>query len=330
MLSVSNFADRLCRAVEVMKSFLCAGLDFQLRYMPPHLIREAVSRHGRTHAAMCWLFSEFGRRIIDAVHDIVPVVKPNEAFCRAYGWEGIMAFEGIVDYARSMGLLVIGDAKRGDGGDTAEAYADGYLGEVPFFGDDDPTVLTRLSSPARVDCLTVNPYIGESCVMPFVNVVKQYGTAIFVVVRTTFKPPSAVELLITASGRPVWQEVAAMVGQWGEGTEGACGLRNVGVVMGANRPEEAVEMRKILPNSIFLAPGFAAQGGTAKDAVVGVRPDGFGVVVNNSRALTYAWCDPKGKYRCESEKFAEAARLKAIDDRETLVAACREAGKWPH
>jgi len=141
MLSVQNFADALCQAVKEKKSVLCAGLDPQLRYMPPPLVLEAIERHGRTFKAVGWLFAEFNRRIIAAVHDIVPVVKPQMAFYEIYGSEGVAAFEQTVKDARDAGLLVIGDVKRGDGGDTADAYADGYLGQVPFFGSDDPAVL---------------------------------------------------------------------------------------------------------------------------------------------------------------------------------------------
>ena len=109
---------------------------------------------------------------------------------------------------------------------------------------------------------------------------------------------------------------------------GANGLRNVGVVMGATYPDDAPEMRKILPDSIFLIPGIGWQGGGADGAVVGIRTDGFGGVVNNSRGLIYAY--QKGDHQCEPEKFADAARFQAIDDRDALITACRKADKWPH
>lgn len=335
MLSIPNFADRLCEAVKYKKSVLCGGLDPQLRYMPEHLINQAVGYygHGRTFKAIGWVFAEFNRQIIDAIHDIVPCVKPQMAFYEAYGSYGVEAFEKTVEYAKKMGLLVIADAKRGDGGDTADAYADGYLGQVPFFGTSiDITALTRSVSPVRVDCMTVHGYIGEDCVGRFIARVKENGTGIFVVDKTSFKPNSAVEQLVTTAGRKVWQQLAEMVNAWGADTEGAFGLRNVGVVMGATFPEDAPEMRKILPNSILLIPGFGRQSEGAKspadDAVVGIRPDGFGGIVNNSRGLIYAW--QKGKYACEPKKFADAARLQAIDDRDALVAACKKANKWPH
>ncbi len=331
-----NFADSLCDGIKAKKSILCAGLDPQLRYIPPHLIREAVEKYGRTYHAVGQLFAKFNREIIDKIHDVVPCVKPQMAFYEYYGPEGLTAFVETVEYAKSRGLLVIGDAKRGDGGDTADAYADGYLGKVPFFGEyDNPTYLTQRTSPVNVDCMTIHGYIGEDCVGRFIARSKEHGKGVFVVTKTSFKPNSAVEQLETVgfpewSKRPVWQELARLVEKWGEGTEGGSGLRNVGVVMGATYPEDAPTMRKILPNSIFLIPGFGGQGASADDAVAGIRQDGFGGIVNNSRNLTYAWQNKKGKYQCEPEKFADAARLQALSDRDELADACKRAGKWPH
>jgi len=333
MLSIPNFADRLCGEIKQKKSILCCGLDPQLRYMPPHLVKEAVGRFGRSFQAIRWLFAEFNRKIIDAVADFVVCVKPQRAFYEAYGSDGDQAFVETVRYARGHGLLVIEDAKRNDGGDTADAYADGHIGEVPFFSPNDKegvTILGRAESPTRVDCMTITPYIGEDCVVRFVARVKEFGTGIFVVTKTSFKPNSAVEQLwMFDKNSRLWQAVANMVQQWGEGTEGACGLRNVGVVMGATYPGDAVIMRQILPNSIFLIPGYGGQGASADDAVVGIREEGFGGIINNSRNLTYAWQNKKGAHQCESEKFDEAARLQAIDDRDALAEACKRAGKWP-
>jgi len=332
-LSIPNFADQICEAVHSKGSVLCCGLDPQLRYMPPHLIKWAVEKHGRTWEAVGELFFEFNRQILDAVKDFVVCVKPQQAFYEGYGPAGNLAFVRTKEQAQSLGLPVIEDGKRGDGGDTADAYADGHLGKVLFFGQDDPTVLTREVSPARVDCLTVHGYIGEDCVKRFIKVVKEYGTGIFVVTKTSFKPNSAVEQLLvkapqTQNERRVWEHLATMVQEWGEGTEGASGLRNVGVVMGATYPEDAPAMRKLLPNAMFLIPGFGRQGGGADDAVSGIRQDGFGGVVNNSRGLIYAY--QKGDHQCDPEKFAEAAGLQARDDRDALVATCKKAGKWPH
>lgn len=332
---MKTFADRLCEAIKAKKSILCAGLDPQLCHMPTHLLCDAGKIFGQTgwnRIAIADLFIFFNRSIIDAVCDLVVCVKPNMAFYEIYGSEGVRAFEETISYAKRKGLLVIGDIKRGDGGDTADAYANGYLGEVPLFGYAYNENLGSGISSIQADCITVNGYIGEDCVGRFVKVVKTHGNGIFVVVKTSFKPNSEVEQLpvVTQDGMltvPAWKKVAEMVQRLGEGTEGLCGLRNVGVVMGGTYPEDMPDMRAILPDSFFLVPGYGGQGATADDVVVGVRKDGFGAIVNNSRGLIYAW--KKGKHACEPEKFAEAARLQAIDCRDELIAACRKADKWP-
>jgi len=305
--------------------------------MPPPLVKSIVGKYGRTLAAVGELYYEFNCQILNAVFDIVACVKPQRAFYEMYGPAGDWAFVRTVAYAKSLGLQVIEDGKRGDGGDTAEAYADGHLGEVPMFGKgEDVMDLITLPSPTRVDCLTVHGYIGEDCVCRFITRgVKEYGTGIFVVTKTSFTPNSRVEQLVTRPGceehglapTMVWQELARMVEEWGVGTEGESGIRNVGVVMGATYPKDAPTMREILPNAMLLIPGFGRQGGGADAAVVGLREDGLGGIVNNSRGLIYAW--QKGDYACEPEKFAEAARKQALADRLALAKAAKNAGKWP-
>ena len=326
MLRIPNFADKLCSAIEKKKSILCVGLDPQLRYMPPFLIEEAIRRHGYTMEAMGWLFSSFNRLIIDATCDFAVCYKPNLAFYGCYGSHGLRAFEETVRYALVSGVLAIADGKTGDGGDTADAYANGYLGRVPFFDRDD---CEPIVSPVRSDCLTIHGYIGEDCVGRFVKVAKEHGTGIFVVTKTSFKPNSVIEQSITADGSRVWEKLAEKVQEWGNGTSGQYGLRNVGVVVGATYPDYAIKMRRILPDSYFLKPGFGGQGASAGEAVLGIRRDGFGVIVNDSRNLTFAWQNAKGKYRCEPEKFDNAARAQAKDDRDALVYAACKAGNWP-
>ena len=196
-MSEKHFADELCAAIRMKKSILVGGLDPQFAYMPPHLKREVVLHYGRTFEAVGRMFYEFNSRIIDAICDVVVAVKPNLAFYEAYGHWGIWAFEKTIEYAKTKGVLCIADGKRSDGGDTVEAYADTYLGDVPFFGCEDPSDFTRIDSPMRSDCLTVMPYIGDACVSPFVKRVLEFGTGIFVVTKTSFKPNSRVEQIQT-------------------------------------------------------------------------------------------------------------------------------------
>lgn len=326
-----NFSDSLASAVKDKKSILVCGIDPQIQFFPP---RKMPSLQGRTPAQRIEqtmeAVLEFCCEVIRAVHKFVVAVKPNMAFFEQGGSYGMAAFEAVVNNAQAYDLLVIGDGKRNDGGDTAQAYANAYLGKVPVFGKE-PGDIEFVASPVNVDALTVTPYIGDACVLPFKERVKETGRGIFCVTKTSFKPNSAVEQLVSAGAmaRKVWQEVAHMVGLWGEGTEGQCGLSNVGVVAGATYPDDAVLMREILPNAWFLIPGYGAQGGGAAGAVKGVRKDGLGGIVNSSRGITYSYLNKDGTLRCDPSDCFNMVAAAAKHSRDELVVACKEAGKWP-
>lgn len=325
-MSQRTFTDRLIDEIRRKRSILCVGLDPQLRYMPLHLRQWAVETYGPTTEAVGRLFARVMNEITDAVVDEAVVVKPQRAFYEGYDEWGAWAFKEVVAHAHERGLLVLEDAKRGDGGDTAEAYADGHLGEVPFWGDSPDTLSTRRSL-SNVEAMTIQIQIGDSCVFPFVErAVKKYGKAIFLVVKTSFKPNSRVEQLQAASGVPVWQEMAKLAREWGEGTEGEYGWSNVGVVMGATYPDDASKMREILPKACFLVPGYGAQGGGADGAVVGANEEGLLIVVSTSRAVDYAY--EKGEFAAPPEQFAVAAGRAAEFARDDLNTALKRAGKF--
>ncbi|OGG78474.1 orotidine 5'-phosphate decarboxylase [Candidatus Kaiserbacteria bacterium RIFCSPLOWO2_01_FULL_52_12b] len=315
-----TFVDNLQAAMQTKKSVLCVGLDPQLKFMPPHLIESALAKYGQTWEALADVFSAFNAAIINAVEPYAPAVKPQAAFYEAsrHMW-GVL--EHSIDFARFNGLITIKDAKRKDGGDTAEAYAQTHIGEVPFFnGSTKPSLL-------RTDAVTIDGYIAESCVSHFVKEIKKHGTAAFVVCKTSFEPNSEIENLVTTSGLTVWEELAHRVAKWGEGTEGKNRYRNLGVVMGATYPEDAPKMRAILPKAIMLVPGYGAQGGGADGAVVPFNEDGFGAVVNSSRGIIAAW--QKGPFACDPKDFAQAAANAAKAARDDLNEALKRAGKYP-
>lgn len=320
MIEELTFTDRMIGAIRQKKSILNGGLDPQLKFMPPHLIDWARQTWGETFEAVGHLFARFNQEIIDAVYPFAVSVKPQSAFYEPYGSWGTWALEKTIDYARTHDLLIITDAKRGDGGATAQAYADCYIGETPFF---DGTI----QSPLRVNALTIHGWIGSSCINPFLEAVKKYGTGVFVVDKTSFDPNSEVEQLVTQSGLTNWQALATMVEEWGRGTEGRYGYRNFGVVMGATYPEDAATMRQILSNAWFLIPGYGAQKGGPDDAVVGINKDGFGGIVNSSRGIIAAW--QKGQFQTDPENFAAAAAAAASFARDDLNAALERAGKFP-
>jgi orotidine-5'-phosphate decarboxylase len=322
----TTFTDRSIKQILIKRSILCVGLDPQLDRIPPHLVAKYRRRYGETFEAVGRLFLAFNRAIVDAVAEYAVWVKPQMAFYECYGHWGVRAFQETVKHAHRRGLIVIGDGKRGDGGDTARAYAEGHVGVVPFFPNEkgEPRFVR---SRVRCDALTIHGYIGEDCVGQFVQMIKAHGTCCFVVDKTSFKPNSAVEQLVTVNGRKVWEELALFVGKWGEGTEGQRGWRNLGVVMGATYPEETIRMRELLPNTWFLVPGFGAQGGAAVDAVLGADENGFGITVNSSRDIIFACNNPKGTFRGEGKDFAQCAGRAARDARDRLNQALREAGK---
>ncbi len=314
-----TFVDALQAAQLEKQSVLCIGLDPQKYFMPPPLIKEMRAVYGDTEEAFGELVYAFNRAILELASPHVCMTKPQAAFYERshHGWK---ALEKTGAYARHLGVLCTKDAKRFDGGDTADAYADAHIGEVPMFADQNHAL-----APIRMDAMTIGGYIGEDCVGRFAKRAKEHGTGIFVVDKTSFKPNSIIEQLVTDNGLTVWERLAHYVKEWGEGTKGKNRYSNVGVVMGATYPEDAVKMRGILPNSVFLKPGLGKQGGSVDEAVVGVNDDGFGIVVSDSRAALSAWMD--GPFKCDPKYFAQATANYLEAKNAELTAALRRAGK---
>lgn len=316
-----TFVDRVHQARVKKDTVLCIGLDPQLKYIPPHIRKNAVEKFGPGRAAAAYAFTEFFGPLIPALAPYACVVKPNSAFYEQYGSDGINALEEVIMIADDTDLEVILDAKRGDGGDTAEAYANSAIGDVDALATDGS--LVNVWGPLHADAVTVQPGIGEACLAPFLARVRTFGMGVFVVTKTSFTPDSFVEQLRTKSGLAVWERIALWVEEHGSGTEGECGYRNFGVVCGATYPEEAVRMREILRTAFFLVPGYGSQGAPADDAVVSFDANGFGGVVNSSRKILYAYRD-KGM---PGEQYIEAAVLAAKEARDDLNASLDRAHK---
>ncbi|MBI4577812.1 MAG: orotidine-5'-phosphate decarboxylase [Planctomycetes bacterium] len=262
MTPSDHFADRLFEAVRRTGSALCVGIDPVWERIPAGL-REA---EGGDPARA---FLAFARGVVDAVAGVVPAVKPNVAFFEAAGAEGYAAYLETVRHARSAGLVVIADVKRGDIDSTAEAYARAHL-EV-----------------AGADAVTVNPYLGGDGVRPFVEVAAASGRGVFVLVRTT--NPSAREFQeADAGGVPLWRRVAERVAAWGEPHRGRSGYSLVGAVVGATSGTALGGARCLLPAAPLLVPGYGAQGGSARDLTPCFDGQGLGALVNASRSVIYA------------------------------------------
>ncbi len=238
----------------------------------------------------------FCKGIVDAVAPYVVAVKPQAAFFEALGSDGWRAFEAVARYAREAGLLVIADAKRGDIGSTARAYATAFLepraGEAPL-----------------ADALTVNPYLGRDSVDPFLAACRRDGAGVFLLVRTSNAGATELQDAMLADGRPMWQHVAQLVDEWGEDLVGAGGLSSVGAVVGATFPREVGEARRLMPRSIILLPGIGEQGGTPGDVARAFASGPASALVSASRSVIYAYRSGSGDWRASAG--AEAARLRA-------------------
>jgi len=300
-----HFGDRLTNRISDLGNPTVVGLDPRLNQIPEFIIEKVIDEFGETTEAAAEAILEFNMGIIDAISDIVPAVKPQIAFYECYGYEGLRAYEETIKYAQEKGMIVIGDAKRNDIGSTAKAYAEGHLGNVDLFGT--PTL------SINADALTVTPYLGTDGITPFTKVCAEFGKGIFVLVRTS--NPSADEIQGQALGDHLMDEhVATLVEGWGRDLIGDSGYSSVGAVIGATYPEEARVLRNLMPNQIFLVPGYGAQGGGAEDVKPCFHDNGTGAIVNSSRGIIFAY-EKQGK---PGEAFAETARDAALAMKEDL------------
>ncbi len=283
-----------------------AGLDPKIEYVPQYIKEKAYKEYGKNLKGACEAIWEFNKGLIDALYDVVPAVKPQSAFYEMYGLCGEETLHRTISYAEEKGLYVILDVKRNDIGSTAEAYSRAYLGKAEVDGEE--------LDACPVDCVTVNPYLGTDGIKPFIDDCKKYDKAIFALVKTS-NPSSGEFQDIEINGKHFYEIVAERVNEWNSDTIGECGYGAVGAVVGATYPEQAEILRKIMPKSYFLVPGYGAQGGKAKDVKKSFNSDGLGAIVNSSRGIMCAY----KKAGMAEERFAEAARTEAIRMREELT-----------
>ena len=283
---------------------IVVGLDPMLSYVPEHITKVALEEHGETLEGAAEAIWQFNKEIVDATYDLIPAVKPQIAMYEHFGIPGMIAYKKTVDYCKSKGLIVIGDIKRGDIGSTSEAYAVGHLGKV--------VVGSKAYAGFDEDFATVNPYLGSDGVKPFLKVCNENDKGIFVLVKTS--NPSSGEFQDRISKdeeRPLYELVAKKVVEWGE--ESMDGdYSNVGCVVGATYPEMGKVLRKLMPKTYILVPGYGAQGGKGEDLVHYFNEDGLGAIVNSSRGIIAAY--KQEKYSAYgAEHFADASRQAVLD-----------------
>ena len=271
---MGEFADRLCAAVARHRAPCVVGLDPVLEYIPDEFLRECgLSRQGdleeraRAIEAYCLL-------TLEAVHGLVPAVKPQMAYFELYGSYGMRALERCIETARALDMLVLLDGKRGDIGSTSKAYAEAYLARTP-------------ARSFEVDCMTLNPYLGSDSLEPFVDVALAEGKGLFVCVRTSNPGADVVQLQRGEDGRAVYEVVADLVNELNARKVGSSGFGSIGAVVGATQADAAAKLRARMPKVLFLVPGFGAQGGSLDTVRACFDERGEGAIVNSSRAVMY-------------------------------------------
>ena len=302
--------NKLIAKIQKTKAPIVVGLDPMLSYIPEHIQKKAFEEYGETLEGAAEAIWQFNKEIVDKTYDLIPAVKPQIAMYEQFGIEGLKAYKKTIDYCKSKDLVVIGDIKRGDIGSTSAAYAVGHLGKVQ--------VGSKCYVPFDEDFATVNPYLGSDGVKPFIEVCQEEGKGIFVLVKTS-NPSSGEFQDQLVDGRPLYERVGAKVAQWGEEHMGDS-YSYVGAVVGATYPEMGAVLRKLMPKTFILVPGYGAQGGQGKDLVHFFNEDGLGAIVNSSRGIIAAY--KQEKYASfGAENFGDASRA-AVED---MAADIRQA-----
>ena len=289
--------NKLINKIQKTKAPIVVGLDPMLSYVPEHIQKKAFDEFGETLEGAAEAIWQFNKEIVDKTYDLIPAVKPQIAMYEQFGIEGLKAYKKTVDYCKSKDLVVIGDIKRGDIGSTSAAYATGHLGKVQ--------VGSKTYAGFDEDFATVNPYLGSDGVKPFIDVCKQEKKGLFILVKTS-NPSSGEFQDQLINGKPLYELVGEKVAQWGEDHMGDS-YSYIGAVVGATYPEQGEILRKVMPKSFILVPGYGAQGGKGKDLVHFFNEDGLGAIVNSSRGIIAAY-KQEAYAKFGAENFGDASR----------------------
>lgn len=309
--------DKLIDKIQKTGAPIVVGLDPMMKFVPDHIKKLAFESKGENlegAAEAIWLYN---KQIIDKTYDLIPAVKPQIAMYEQFGIPGLIAFKKTVDYCKEKDLVVIGDIKRGDIGSTSAAYATAHLGKVQ--------VGSNLCAGFDEDFVTVNPYLGTDGVQPFIDVCKEEKKGIFILVKTS-NPSSGEFQDRLIDGRPLYEHVGEKVAAWGEQLMGEKGYSYVGAVVGATYPEQGKILRKVMPKSFILVPGYGAQGASGKDLIHFFDDNRLGAIVNSSRGIIAAYQNEKYS-KFGALNFADASRQAVIDMITDIDQAFASVGK---
>lgn len=306
--------NKLVEKIRKTKAPIVVGLDPTLSFVPEHLLKQSYAAYGETLEGAADAVWQFNKGIIDNICDLIPAVKPQIALYEQLGIEGLKAFQKTVDYCHEKDLVVIGDVKRGDIGSTSAAYAAAHLGKI--------TVGSRQYRAFHEDFATVNPYFGIDGVQPFLDVCKQENKGLFILVKTS-NPSSGEFQDRLIDGRPLYEYVGEKVAEWGAQHMGE-EYSYIGAVVGATYPEAGKIMRKVMPKTFILVPGYGAQGGKGADLVHYFNEDGLGAIVNSSRGIIAAYKQEQYA-KFSPENYADASRQAVLDMIADIQGALQEA-----
>lgn len=307
--------NKLVAKIRKTKAPIVVGLDPMLSYVPEHIQKKAFAEYGETLEGAAEAIWQFNKEIIDNTWDLIPAVKPQIAMYEQFGIEGLKAFQKTVDYCHEKDLVVIGDVKRGDIGSTSAAYAVGHLGKVQVGG--------KSFAAFDEDFATVNPYLGSDGIKPFIDVCREEKKGLFILVKTS-NPSSGEFQDRLIDGRPLYEYVGEKVAEWGSEHMGDS-YSYIGAVVGATYPEMGKVLRKVMPKSFILVPGYGAQGGKGADLVHYFNEDGLGAIVNSSRGIIAAYKQEQYA-KFGAEHFAEASR-QAVEDMIADIDGALQAAK---
>lgn len=292
---MASFAEQLAARILHGAAPAVIGLDPRVDALP----RALAGKGGPADRILA-----FYAAVLPRLADHVPMVKPNIAFFECHGAAGFAAYETVCARARELGMLVLGDVKRGDVGSTAEAYAEGHF--------------------RWADAVTLHPYLGSDSVAPFLRHCRAEhgGKGVFVLVRTS--NPGARDFQdLHVGASTLCETVAAAVTRWGQDLPAAEGYSPVGAVVGATWPEELAKLRRLLPHSWLLLPGVGAQGGRVEALLPAFDQRGLGALISQSRGVLQAFAPDATDWL---DRIEAAAASFAAECRGIARAAHRSAG----